>query len=90
MLYWGLLTWLKLAPHTSGIQAFFYKCKIAHRAMHDEYPITLMQLRAWASEPADMDQVLTTFDFVEYRLMLCSRTMTHAKSLTCLWLQEGY
>ena len=41
-----------------------------------------------SSELADIDQVLTrtavtAIDFVEYRLMLCSRAMTHAKSLTC-------
>ena len=35
----GLLTCLKLAPHTSSIQAFFTSAKIAHGAMH-EYPAT--------------------------------------------------
>ena len=44
----------------------------------------ISQPHAWASLLVMLvdDQVLTAIDFVEYRLLVCSRT-THAKLLTC-------
>ena len=66
-----------ISPHLSG-----YAYMTGNRVLE------LLCWTSWLSILSyNIDQVLTTIDFVEYRLMFCSRTLTHAKSLTCLWLQ---
>ena len=53
---YGLLTWLKLAPHNSSTKCF-YQCKIAHGGEHNEHPVTLR-----VNSICNIDQQSFSFD----------------------------